>query len=268
MKRLQDYSGEFLDINTPEKAYLLGFFYADGCVNTDMRGCCLVVKDTDTKILENIRQVFPFFCLSTTSKNTSVLHSGIVSLVKDLCSRGVINRKSYENKEDLSLPDMPKSLYSHFIRGFFDGDGSVFIQKINNIKVEIGCVSYRFITQLLKILYDSDINMVLSRREPNISSLRVQDYYRMYTSSYKESKKFSDYIYQGECELFLERKRILLQRELIPRNSKVRKICPICGSIETVYGGFRSGKIRIYCKSCNKRSQIAPEDSDILRVQD
>jgi intein-encoded DNA endonuclease-like protein len=43
-----------------------------------------------------------------------------------LLSNGVYFRKSTENKELLEFPNIEEHLKSHFIRGYFDGDGSVY----------------------------------------------------------------------------------------------------------------------------------------------
>lgn len=267
MKKTQEYQGELEFIDNEEKAYLIGLFYADGYVSSKFISCGVVVHSNDLDLLLKLQNIFPFFNIVKSHENAYRLQSGNKKLCKDINNNGVLYRKSYENKENLIIPDIEEHLISHFIRGFFDGDGSVFIQKINNIKVEIGCVGFNFITQLLKKMYDNNINFFMSMREPNTNNVRIQTYYRIYTSSYKESKKFADYIYRNDT-VSLDRKKYLLNRELIERCSKERIQCPKCSSFSTVYMGQRGVYTRIKCKTCGKMSQIAHHSGNIMEVQD
>lgn len=270
-----NYLRELSDINSEEKAYLLGLLYSDGHVSIDKYYMTsIVLEGKDLYLLEKLKELFPFFYIRKHSESDAyILQSGIKVLAEDLNKRGVLHRKSFENSLNLRFPNIDKSLYHHFIRGFFDGDGSVFIQKINNIKVEMGGVCYNFLTDLLKILYDENINFYMSLRSileegRANDGISRQNYYRLYTSSFTTSKLFANYIYK-DATIFMVRKKELLCRELIARNQKERLICPTCNKNDTTYLGFRetkSGKkVRIFCKNCNKRTQvIAPDYSNII----
>jgi intein/homing endonuclease len=261
------YINELQNIDTEEKAYLLGLFYSDGYVCSTNNNCGITLHNNDLILLEKLINVFPFFKLRNSHKNASKIDCTSKQLKKDLLFHGVLFLKSSLNRENLSLPNIDKSLINHFIRGFFDGDGSVFKQKLFNIKIEIGCTSFNLITQILKILYDNRINCNMSCSYSG-NSLRTIDYYKLYTSSYRESKKFADYIYK-DSSIYLERKYEKLN--VVPEyNIRTRLICPLCNSNNTVFGGERNNKSRIICKDCKKRSSIitAPNISNNIGGED
>jgi intein/homing endonuclease len=259
------YNREFNIIDSELKAYTLGLWFADGCI-IDSGSIQITLKDDDD-IIDKIANEFPFFNINTNG-NALVLRKQDTLLAEDFKLHGALPRKSYENRELLNVPKIKEELIHHFIRGFFDGDGSVFIQKVNNIKLEIGCAGFNFISQILKILYDNGIFLYMRCDPPLEINVRKQNYYIIYSSSYVISKKFAEFIYK-DATIFMNRKRILLEKELISRNAKERLSCQHCSSINTTYVGFRNKKVRIYCKDCDTRSsQTAPNYSNIISGED
>lgn len=261
------YTNELQNIDTEEKAYLLGLFYSDGYVCSTNNNCGITLHNNDLLLLEKLITIFPFFVLRRSHTNASKIECISKELKKHLISHGVLILKSSLNRENLSLSSISNDLINHFIRGFFDGDGSVFKQKLFNVKIEIGCTSFKLITEILKVLYDNRINCNMSCSYAG-SGLRTIDYYKLYTSSYRESKKFADYIYKN-ASIYMERKYEKLN--VIPEyDIRPRIICPLCNSSNTVFGGERNNKNRIMCKDCKKRSSVptAPNSSNIISGED
>lgn len=115
-------------------AYVLGFIYADGHLQDvpRIRGQYLRITSTDKDRLEFIRT----FLESTHSiiqtpqpakhyKHKFVLSIGSKTLYKDLISIGLHPAKSL----NMTMPSVPKQYLNHFIRGYFDGDGCLFVEK-------------------------------------------------------------------------------------------------------------------------------------------
>jgi intein-encoded DNA endonuclease-like protein len=116
----------FEKIDTEEKAYWLGFIYADGMI-TDSKGylsrLSFGIKDEEHLIKfvefingseEMVRSRDSYYILDVNSKK----------ICTDLYRLGVVPRKSLViefPKEDI----VPKHLLRHFLRGYFDGDGSI-----------------------------------------------------------------------------------------------------------------------------------------------
>jgi hypothetical protein len=257
------YANELQQLDTQEKAYLLGLFYADGYVCSANNNCGITLHEQDLMLLQKLVQIFPFFTIRKSHAKAYKLDCTSKKLKKDLLEKGVFCLKSSVNRELLSLNHIPLQFMNHFIRGYFDGDGSVYSQKLFNLKIEIGGTSFTLITEIIKQLYDNRIPVNLTCSFKGIG-LRTLDYYKLYTSSYSVSKLFGEYIYK-EASIFLQRKYEKLN-VIAEYEQKERIQCPKCLSLSTSYNGFRNGKTRIKCKSCNKMSQVitAPNSSNTI----
>lgn len=133
----------FNEINTKEKAYWLGFLYADGCVMVDKRS-----NSKRIRISSNIKDetLIDKFCEATKSnrekkeyyKNVVRLTIWNDDLANDLIKWGCIPRKS----NIITLPKLNnRSLYLAFLLGFFDGDGTQYTTRITS-------GSYNFLKQI------------------------------------------------------------------------------------------------------------------------
>ena len=113
---------KFKTINTEEKAYWLGFLYADGYIHKNKVILELSVKDYShiEKFLLFLESNNP---ISITSKNCAKVTITSNQLTDDLKRHGCIERKSMVLKFPVNID---KSLVHHFIRGYFDGDGSIY----------------------------------------------------------------------------------------------------------------------------------------------
>jgi intein-encoded DNA endonuclease-like protein len=129
----------FKKIDTEHKAYWLGFMYADGNIHEN-KGKSLRVSigldSKDTKHLEKFKESLKWEGTIRIYKRgikakrpdhyTSTIKIRSNKMGLDLIDKGCVIRKTLV----ATFPDfskVPKSLIHHFIRGYFDGDGSVFI---------------------------------------------------------------------------------------------------------------------------------------------
>lgn len=258
---MSNYNRELQFIDNSEKAYLLGLFYSDGYVCSVNNNCGITLHAQDVCLLESIVEKFPFFVLRKSHRNAYKIECTAKYLKIDLLSNGMLILKSTTNRDYLLFPRIDESLHPHFIRGYFDGDGSVYHQKLFNIKIELGGTCFNLISRIAKILYDNRVNVNM-RCSYAGEACRKLDYYKIFTSSYKESILFANYIYR-EATIFLRRKYDLLS-VTVEYQTKERIACPLCGSTSTVYNGFRNNKTRVTCKDCKKRSsvQTAPDISN------
>jgi len=122
--------GFFDSIDTPEKAYWLGFIAADGGVNGLEEGqypvLALNLADRDREHLETFQRAIgreaPIRA-ATSSYGTGVARLLIVSrpFVEALMRHGVRPKKSMT----IEPWDGPPELMRHYWRGVFDGDGSI-----------------------------------------------------------------------------------------------------------------------------------------------
>jgi hypothetical protein len=113
---------------TPEMAYVLGFFAADGSMNRNKRGGCYIeFQITDGDLLKKIRALLQSDNVISVRKraaNWQPIHRlqiGSRVIFGDLARLGFVQNKTAV----LSLPSIPEDFFSHFVRGYFDGDGNV-----------------------------------------------------------------------------------------------------------------------------------------------
>ena len=122
-------------IDTPNKAYILGLLYADGYNSVDKWTIRIQLQYTDKEILELIKKELKLEKpLKFVKCSNKVASNGFISkdmyslefyskhMCKTLERLGMVQNKSLV----LEFPDfLDKDLYSHFIRGYYDGDGSL-----------------------------------------------------------------------------------------------------------------------------------------------
>lgn len=275
-----NYNNEFQEIDTKEKAYFLGLMYADGYISNTNYSFGVVLQNKDNELILKLQHLYPFLRIKNEYNCIRLLRSNKLAW-SHLKSNGIFPRKSYENKENLQFPYfLHKELYSHFVRGFFDGDGSVFKQKIGNIKIELGGVGYTFIIQLLKYLFDNKVKLNITISYSGEGN-RKQDYYKIYTSSAIESLKFRDLIYKDDCISMNRKKEFFYaipeyknledyQKRIL---DKPRINCINCQSSNTMYNGIRqmknSLKYRLYCNDCKRGYSVtAPISSNTNSGED
>ena len=150
MKKYEYNKNVFKNINTEEEAYWLGFILADGC-NIGNKNLRVNIKDKghleklskliyiDEKPISITDHGFgPIYYFSCTKKE----------IINNLNNYGVVPRKSKIAK----FPIIKEHLYRHFIRGLFDGDGSIcYTMDKNYRRYQFSIVGTE---QLMKKIYD------------------------------------------------------------------------------------------------------------------
>lgn len=133
----------FSIIDTPQKAYWLGFISADGCIyrgadRTAMLSISLNKKDEE--ILFRIREVLdtdkPIYY---DKNNMATLQISSDKLCDDLLKIGIGVRKTFDFSPTLIFNNIPSKFFPSFLLGYFDGDGSISIPEntISKSKVSI-----------------------------------------------------------------------------------------------------------------------------------
>ena len=120
----------FENIDCSEKAYILGIIYADGYVGNNKYNN-LVISLKDKELVESIANLMEYTGnISKGSKggfeNSSynyVFNISSSKICEDLRNIGLYPGKSLTIK---SAPDIDIELFPHFLRGYIDGDGSIF----------------------------------------------------------------------------------------------------------------------------------------------
>ena len=133
----------FEQINTPEKAYWLGFIAADGNLHRrdGHQGLISIgINEKDIELLNNFREE-----LKTTKpinitkdkrrEKTAIATLQITSdkIFNDLLNKGIGIRKTFDLDLNFVFKHIPIKYHSDFILGYFDGDGSIDIPQNNTV---------------------------------------------------------------------------------------------------------------------------------------
>lgn len=154
----------FKVIDTEEKAYWLGFLFADGCVRKTKSGSQLVLKlsikdeehlklfkkniESEHKIVYEESRVITKNNVLSVSNNCS-LRVNSNELVGNLINQGCVPRKTFT----IERPKIDDDLMRHFIRGFYDGDGNFFYSEKTKMSVmTIVCASDKFREFLIEVM--------------------------------------------------------------------------------------------------------------------
>lgn len=183
---------------THNMAYVLGIWYADGCIFTNKgRGYYFSIKLNKKDkyllqlILDDLNSLHNIY-----ENNDGSVHITISSktIYQDLIALGGKENKSLS----IILPNVPDEYMYDFIRGYFDGDGSLHCSK--NGKTASFVSTYDFCMTAKKVI----------EKELNIHCSVYQYYDNGITSTLqisggKQVPKFLSWIYDN-CDLKLERK--------------------------------------------------------------
>ena len=120
-----DITENFFSKWSPEMAYVLGLITTDGCISRS-GAVSLYINDKD--LLEKVKNIMGSSHAVKYYGHQEGLYSFKFSRQKicgDLKRLGVLPNKSL----NVRFPDVPNAFLIDFIRGVFDGDGSVFFEK-------------------------------------------------------------------------------------------------------------------------------------------
>lgn len=162
----------FDKLDSPIKAYILGLFYADG--NVSGNTSVISLNEKDKYILEKIKKEIKLKKELVFRGKRKQNHSDNYALEiyssqfgKTLINLGCLERKSLVVK--WPHPHIvPDQYIWHFIRGSFDGDGSVYLMSSNNRKkrIEFSIIgSEDYIQGLHKFFLNLGIKNQVKRRK-------------------------------------------------------------------------------------------------------
>lgn len=200
-QRYYDINENFFSSWSPEMAYVLGLIATDGCITRTGR---ISLSMNEEGLLEKVKRVMGSEHNITPSKHQKGLyyfHFAREKLVEDLSRLGILPRKSL----NIKFPDVPADYITHFIRGIFDGDGSVMLSKQRKVLLLITKFysgSWDFIVRLESSLQ----GLGLPKRRIYQQKTKNGAYYSI-VYGHEDSRALFKILYKNtENKLFLERK--------------------------------------------------------------
>jgi hypothetical protein len=127
----------FENIDSEDKAYFLGFIYADGYIVKNGRNRLIInIHTKDQHILEDLIVCIDGKMNIWNQKGRNICQISISGkkIVEDLIKHGLHQNKTFTIK----YPNIPVELERHFLRGYFDGDGCIRVKRDKRDGKEIG----------------------------------------------------------------------------------------------------------------------------------
>jgi hypothetical protein len=191
----------FFSTWSSEMAYVLGLIATDGCVSKSGT-VSLCINDKD--LLETVKRAMDSEHNVSPSRHQEKLycfHFARPRLVKDLAALGILPRKSL----NIMFPAVPNAFLRDFIRGVFDGDGSVYFEKRSvryPLRATFVSSSEKFIEKLEIALQQ----LGLPRRVIHRQATKNGAHFKIRYSHKDSGKLFKAMYYDAMNCLFLERK--------------------------------------------------------------
>lgn len=199
-------------IDTPNKAYVLGLMCADGCNFPPKCTACISLQESDINLLEQIRNELnsdqPIRIIDQSNRhsdnnysynNMCTLNMYSTHICKSLEKLGVVRNKSLI----LEFPTISNELYSHFVRGYFDGDGSLYqyIKNEKNKSIRITFTSTEKFCEKLKEILENELGIYCGIYDASCHNGIT----KVVSISGSASVKVLDWMYK-DAELYLQRK--------------------------------------------------------------
>lgn len=230
VKRVLKFNEHVFDsIDSEEKAYWLGFLWADGCIvsiNPEKPNYAIELG-LASKDRNHLVKYCNFLSLSKdrikdkvclprklVNKTTYVSRVQLSSthMWKTLFSYGMVPRKTYDERFPYENTFKDSSLVRHFIRGYFDGDGCLSWHNKEHTRPAAQIIGLEDFLQKLMTYLPNEINY----RIPSKCSNSI-----LYNVSWASNKAmiFLNYIYK-DCNIYLDRKFDIYSSLLLKNNSE------------------------------------------------
>lgn len=214
--RLVDYSNHriyscdfdfFKIVDNEEKAYTLGLLASDGHIKHTKTRHDIMLCLTDLELIEKIKTCLksnhPIKSFKRSEKHQiqNKIHIQSVEMVHDLEKFNLTGNKTFRTH----IPkEIPENLVKHFIRGYFDGDGSIWLDKRRRGlgAVTITSSSLLVLQQIENHLKENNI----LRKHKSYIEPGHGNCYAIRTSKREEMVLFLSYLYDN-ANIFMERKK-------------------------------------------------------------
>jgi hypothetical protein len=309
----------FENIDCEEKAYILGFLFADGNVSEKSHKVsvqisykdkdilikmCNILFNGDTSYIKEYKYDRVIYNKDNNKTYSFLDHKAAIFLINKKIADDLIKLGCMPNKTlILKFPILRDDLIQHFIRGYFDGDGSLTInvRKLGKICKNGKICKYRATDAYFSIVGTKDIidNMAkyisllgahyeINKRHPE----RNNNNYTIRVSGNKQIKKICDYLYDNST-IYLDRKydtyirlsnmrNKIEQKQEVAKNLKLNKlpkirhsnICEFIEKANKIYGALYNYNKADYINSrtkleitCNTHGSFFKTPNNHLRGQ-
>lgn len=207
----------FEKIDAPDKAYWLGFLYADGCICRVFKNDILKSMTLEISLCYEDRNHLQKFldCLESNIQIRDKISKigdkeykscrvtiSCTKMCYDLINLGCTPQKTYTLKfptEDI----VPNEYMRDFLRGYFDGDGCISITDMNNKKHIVLVLTG--MSDMLNSVSDFLLSKNIIRKYPTFQKDKRSKASSLFFHGKDTNKEILDYLYK-DSNIYLDRK--------------------------------------------------------------
>lgn len=218
----------FSSICSEEQAYWLGFITADGFLNYNLKNGTyelgIELNSMDFQHLVKFKNFLQsnapviirrrHFNIIAGKVSNKDLYTARIRIYSKQIIEDLIKLKIYPKKTKVGiyyLETLPEELQRHYIRGFFDGDGSIWWKTAYNKKKYLCCnftsVEENFLIHIREQLYSQGIYSYITSWNNSYNHIT----YQLGLSGKENCLNFLKYIYE-DSNVFLDRKYLLFKK--------------------------------------------------------
>lgn len=183
---------------TKESAWVFGWLITDGYINNKYTE--LTLQKSDSDVIDKVKEVIGFTGNKYVRENKETLRVYNRELSKSLFNKGIPrNNKTF----DCEMPDIPEEFLWDFIRGAFEGDGSISTSN-NGLQVSICGASEKLMLGINAFLNSKGIETSVYNKTGNFWVVRPKgmdnalkwlfNMYQNTDESIRLDRKFNKYI--------------------------------------------------------------------------
>jgi intein-encoded DNA endonuclease-like protein len=208
------YNKDFFKTWSSDMAYILGFMYADGNITETKRGNhYIAIYTADKELLISMAR-----CMKSNHKiaerasDTGAnyrIQIGSKEWFHDLGLLGLFPDKTAR----MRLPKIPQKYFGDYVRGYFDGDGSIWSGLIHKDRPTKTLTIQATFTSC-SLGYLQDLRLAFQSfgiKGGGIYVPKIKHYERL-TFSSNDALNIYEIMYNGRHKLFLERKKVVFEQ--------------------------------------------------------
>lgn len=197
---------EFFLTETLEAAYVLGWIYSDGTLRKNRYQFKISSNDKESlellrKLMNSSHNIYKYLRKNRKFPNYSLVIDS-KSLYNQLLNWGLTPNKS----KIIKMPSFKKYI-QFFLRGYFEGDGSVWIENMQNkLKTKIYQRIRISFTSGSKIFLEELNNLLMSKLALRIYKVRVNHSAFSLDYASKDALKILNFLYTDNSDIAMSRK--------------------------------------------------------------
>lgn len=218
---------DFFKTWTRDSAWVYGWLLTDGSVQEKTGHIALGLHGKDVDVLRKIKNVMGFngkvYESVRRGKRTATLRICRKEMTEDLFALGMAREDKTFNT---SMPNIPDKYYWDFIRGVFEGDGSIrhYTGNTDALDITIAGATKQFMLDLQSSLESRGIFMRMDTRKANSGAGNIAEMYTLNTRSNADALRMCYFMYANTTkDRRLDRKFNVYQNYVVTYYDKVRR---------------------------------------------